>query len=162
MRFGNRNKSNMITMNILIGTDDLGRKLEISEIWSQNWIGLQFLWNLALTANWTCWLWIGIDGFDPKIIGLGKFGTNTEVCSDFYKIWHSQEIKHAYYDYNTSQCLERLHDYRLRTWNYNTSYYSSYYSSMLRMIIGCKIRLSVRTWLIALFNTMLKVIKTWD
>ena len=34
-------------------------------------------------------------------------------------------------------------------------------SSMYRMIAGCKIRLTVRIWLID-FNTMLKVIKTWD
>ena len=35
-------------MNILIGTDYLGRKLEICEIWSQNRNLLQFLLNLAL------------------------------------------------------------------------------------------------------------------
>ena len=29
------------------------------------------------------------------------------------------------------------------------------------MVIGCKFRLTVRIWLITLFNTMLKVIKTW-
>ena len=54
---------------------------------------------------------------------MGKFGFNTEICSDIYKLWHSQEIKYAYYEYNTSQFLERSHDYRLRTWNYNTNYY---------------------------------------
>ena len=53
-----------------------------------------------------------------------KFGPKTEMCSDFYEIWHSQQIEHANYQYNTRQCLERYHDYRLR------------------MIVGCKIRQS--------------------
>ena len=56
MKFGNQKKSNMLIMNILIGIDYLDRKLEICEIWSQNWNGFQFLWNLALRANRTCWL----------------------------------------------------------------------------------------------------------
>ena len=60
-------------------------------------------------------------------------------------MWHSQQIEHAYFEQNTRQCLERSHDYGLRTWNCNMHYYSSYYSSMLRMIIDCKIRLTVRT-----------------
>ena len=51
---------------------------------------------------------------------------------DFYEIWHSEQIEHAHYEYNTRQCLERLRDY----W--------------LRMIIDIKIRLSVRTWFITL------------
>ena len=93
-------------------------------------------------STWNWWSW-------QKIIDSGKFGSNTEIYSDFYEIWHSEQIKHAYYKYNTSQYLERLHNYRLRTWNYNTNY-SSYYSYMPRMIISCKIRLTVRTWLIAL------------
>ena len=75
------------------------------------------------TLNW--WSW-------AKIIDSGKFRPNTEICSNFYKIWHSQQIEHANYEYNTGQCLERSRNY----W--------------LRMIIGCKIRLRVRTWLIAL------------
>ena len=51
---------------------------------------------------------------------------------DFYEIWHSQQIEHVNYEYNIRQCLERPRDYRLR------------------MIIGCKIGLTVRTLLIAL------------
>ena len=43
-----------------------------------------------------------------------EFVPNTEICSNFYEIWHSQQIEHAYYEYNTSQCLERSRDYRLR------------------------------------------------
>ena len=37
MRFCAQNKSNMLIINILIGIDDLDPKLEICEIWSQNW-----------------------------------------------------------------------------------------------------------------------------
>ena len=48
MIFGTHNKSNILIMNILIGTDGLDPKLKIFEIWSQNWNFLQFLWNLAL------------------------------------------------------------------------------------------------------------------
>ena len=56
---------------------------------------------------------------------FGKLDPNIEIYSDFYQIWHSQQIEHANYEYNTRQCLERSRDY----W--------------LRMIIGCKIRLTV-------------------
>ena len=42
-----------------------------------------------------------------------KFGPKTEIFSNFYEIWHSQQIKHANY-YNDRQCLECLHDYCLR------------------------------------------------
>ena len=58
---------------------------------------------------------------------LGKFGPNTEICYDFNEIWHSQQIEHANYKYNTRQCLTCSCDYSLR------------------MIIGCKIRPTVRT-----------------
>ena len=66
-----------------------------------------------------------------------QIGPNTEICSDFYEIWHSQQLQHANYEYNARQCLERSRDY----W--------------LKMLIGsewlgCKIWLAVRTWLIAL------------
>ena len=61
----------------------------------------------------------GIDDLDWKveiseIIDSGKFGPNTEICPDFYEIWHPQQMEHAYYDYNTRQCLKHSHDYRLR------------------------------------------------
>ena len=36
MKFGTQNKSNMLIINILIGTDDLDPKLQICKIWSQN------------------------------------------------------------------------------------------------------------------------------
>ena len=49
------------------------------------------------------------------------------MCSNFYKIWHLVQIEHANYEYNTPHGLGRLRDY----W--------------LRMIIGCKIRLTFRT-----------------
>ena len=63
---------------------------------------------------------------------FAKFGPKTEIFSNFYEIWHSQQIEHANYEYNTRQCLERSRDY----W--------------LRMIIGCKIWLTVRTLLLDL------------
>ena len=52
---------------------------------------------------------------------FGKFGPKTEIFSNYYKIWHSQQIEHASYEYNACQCLEPSRNY----W--------------LRMIIGCKI-----------------------
>ena len=54
---------------------------------------------------------------------------NTEVCSDLYEIWHSQQIEHAYYEYNTRQCLERLHDYKHRMIT------GSVHSTIIRTII---------------------------
>ena len=49
-----------------------------------------------------------------KIIDSGKLGPNTEICSNFYEICHSQQIEHANYEYNNRQCLERWRDYWLR------------------------------------------------
>ena len=91
MKFGTQNKSNMLIINILIGIDDLDPKLQICEIWSQNWNVLQFLWNLALEqmehanykySTWNWWSW-------PKIIDSGKFGPKIAMCSNFHEIWHS-------------------------------------------------------------------------
>ena len=45
---------------------------------------------------------------------FATFGLETEICSNFYEIWHSQQIEHANYEYNTRQCLERLRDYWLK------------------------------------------------
>ena len=39
---------------------------------------------------------------------FAKFGLKTKICSDFYEIWHSQQIKHANCEYNTRQRLERV------------------------------------------------------
>ena len=61
------------------------------------------------------------------MIDLGKFSPSSEIVSNFYEIWLSQKMEHAYYEYNTQHGLERSRDY----W--------------LRMIIGCKIRLTFRT-----------------
>ena len=40
----------------------------------------------------------------------GKSGPKTEICSNFCKIWHSQQAEHANYEYNTRQYLERSRD----------------------------------------------------
>ena len=29
---------------------------------------------------------------------FAKFGLETEICFDFYEIWHSHQIKHANYE----------------------------------------------------------------
>ena len=39
---------------------------------------------------------------------FAKFGLKTKICSDFYEIWHSQQIKHANCEYNTRQRLEPM------------------------------------------------------
>ena len=138
-------KLRILTWNLKLG----------QQIWPQNCNVPDFyeIWHSEQTkhANYECstWNW----WFWPKIIDSGKFGPSTGIFSDFHEIWHSQQIEHVNYEYNTCQCLALVwllaqNDYRLR------------------MIIGCKIWLTVRTWLIALtieiFNTTLKVIKTWD
>ena len=69
---------------------------------------------------------------------LGKFGPNTENCSNFSEIWHSEQTEHADYEHITRQCLERLHDYLLRI------------IICLKWLLGCKVRLTAQTWLIAL------------
>ena len=60
MKFGTQNESNMLIINILIGTDDLDQNYKFA-----------------------------------------IFGPKTEVFSNFYEIWHSQQIEHANYEYNT-------------------------------------------------------------
>ena len=50
---------------------------------------------------------IGID----ELYKFAKFGPKTEIFSNFYEIWHSQQMEHANYECNTHQCLERSHDY---------------------------------------------------
>ena len=36
-----------------------------------------------------------------------KFCPKTKIFSNFYEIWHSQQIERANYEYNTLQCLKR-------------------------------------------------------
>ena len=52
------------------------------------------------------------------LIFAAKFGHKTEICSNFYEIWHSYQIEHyeynTNYEYNTHQCLEGSRDYLLR------------------------------------------------
>ena len=45
---------------------------------------------------------------------FAKFDFKTEIFSNFYEIWKSQQIKHASYEYNTCQYLERSRSYWLR------------------------------------------------
>ena len=40
---------------------------------------------------------IGIDYLDPKL-QIYKIGPVAEMCSNFYKIWHVEQIEHAYYE----------------------------------------------------------------
>ena len=43
----------------------------------------------------------------------GKCGSNTEICYNFYEIWHSQQMERSNYKYNTHKFLKRWRDY----WN---------------------------------------------
>ena len=45
---------------------------------------------------------------------FAKFGHKTEIFSNFYEIWHSLQIEHANYEYNTRWGLERSRDCCLR------------------------------------------------
>ena len=113
MKFGTQSRSSSLIINMIFKIVGLDLKLKT---WSQNCNVPNFyeIWHPEQTehANYECstlnwWSW-------PKIIDLGKFGLNTEICSDFSEIWHSQKIEHAYYEYNTHQCLKCWHDYRVR------------------------------------------------
>ena len=66
-----------------------------------------------------------IADLDPKS-KVGQIWSQNCTVPDFYEIWQSQQIEHSNYEYINRN-------------------YSSYYSSILRMIIGYKIRLTVRT-----------------
>ena len=88
MKFGTQNKSDMLIINILIGIDDIDSKLQICEIWSQNWNMLQFLWNLALEqmehANYEFstsngWSW-------PQIMDLSNLVPKLKCAPIFMKL----------------------------------------------------------------------------
>ena len=53
--------------------------------------------------------------------------SQNSMYSNFHEIWHLEQEEHANYEYDTRHGLELSRDY----W--------------LRMIIGCKIRLTFRT-----------------
>ena len=48
MKLGTQNKSYILIIDILIEIDGLDPKLQICDIWSQNWNVLQILWYLTL------------------------------------------------------------------------------------------------------------------
>ena len=62
----------------------------------------KLIMNIALGIWWSC----------PKIIDSGKLGPNTEICSDFYEIWHSRQIDCANYEYRDLAWLLAQNDYR--------------------------------------------------
>ena len=57
---------------------------------------------------------LGIDNLNPKLQIWANLVPALKFAPIFNKIWHSQQIEHANYEYNTRQCLERLRDYWLR------------------------------------------------
>ena len=96
MKFDNQNKLDMLIMNVLIGIDGLDPKLKICKIWSQKWNVLQFFFEILHLqqfehvdyeySTWNWWPW-------PKIIDSGKFGPNTDICSNFHKIRHDYRLR---------------------------------------------------------------------
>ena len=95
------------------------------EIWHSElvkFINLKYdIWNLRILT---------------EIKNLGRFGLKIAMYSNFYEIRLLVQIKHASSEYSQ---LSRA----LAWWLAQNVY-------RLRMIIGCKIRLTARTWLIAL------------
>ena len=92
------------------------------------------------TQSWSSSLILNIIfetyGSWPEIKNLGRFGLKIAMYSNFYEIRLLVQIKHASSEYSQ---LSRA----LAWWLAQNVY-------RLRMIIGCKIRLTARTWLIAL------------
>ena len=43
---------------------------------------------------------IGIDDLDPKL-KIAKCVPETEMCFNFYEIWHLEQIEHPNYEYGT-------------------------------------------------------------
>ena len=95
------------------------------EIWHSElvkFINLKYdIWNLRILT---------------EIKNLSRFGLKIAMYSNFYEIRLLVQIKHASSEYSQ---LSRA----LAWWLAQNVY-------RLRMIIGCKIRLTARTWLIAL------------
>ena len=95
------------------------------EIWHSElvkFINLKYdIWNLRILT---------------EIKNLGRFGLKIAMYSNFYEIRLLVQIKHASSEY--SQLSRAL------------AWWLAQNVDRLRMIIGCKIRLTARTWLIAL------------
>ena len=68
----------------------------------------------SLTLNMTfgnCESW-------PEIKNFGRFSLKIAMCSNFYEIWHLEQIEHVSYEYNIHHCLVfawllAQNDYRL-------------------------------------------------
>ena len=58
-------------------------------------------------------VFIGINDF-ARNYKFAKFDPKTEIFFNFYEIWHSQQIEHGNYEYNTRKCLEHSCDHWLR------------------------------------------------
>ena len=125
MKIGTQSRSSLLIWNIFLKIADLDPKLGrfVPRFMKFDTWCIPNMLVLNMVRNW--WSW-------PKIIDSGKLCPSTEICSDFYQIIHSQQIEHANYKYNSRHGLERSNDY----W--------------LGIIIGCKIRLTFWTRLIAL------------
>ena len=136
LKFGTQSRSSLLILNMIFENcgswpeiKSLGRfglKIAMGSNFYEIWDFVKIEHTNYEYRTWNWWSW-------PKIINSGKIGP--EIRSNFYEIWLSQQMEQANYEYNTRHCLERSRD----CW--------------LRMIIGCKIRLTVRTWLMNCFNT---------
>ena len=115
MKFDTQSRSSLLIVNMILGR--FGLKIAIC-------FNFFKIWHLVQIEIWMWYLELMIL---TQVIDSDKFCFNTEISSDFYEIWHSQQMEHANYEYNTRHGLERLCDY------------------CLRMIIDCKIRLAFRT-----------------
>ena len=134
MKFNTQSRSSLLILNMIFencgswpGIGQICLKIAMCSNVYEIWYLVQIEHANYEYGTWNWWSW-------PKIIDSGKLCPNTEICSHFYEIWDSQRMEHANYEYReyiTRHGLERLRDY----W--------------LKMIIGCKIRLTFRTWLIS-------------
>ena len=69
---------------------------------------------------------------------FAKFGLKTEMCSNFYEIWHLEQIEHANYEYSTWNWWSRPKNYRVRqiwsqSWNVR-SVYEFWHSELIEYI----------------------------
>ena len=89
----------------------------------------RFLWNFAPEqtehANYENinWNWWPLTQYYKSV----KFGPKTEMCSDFYEIWHLEQIKHANYEYCAWNWGSWLKVIDLGKSGLNTEIYSSFH-----------------------------------
>ena len=95
MKFGTQSRSSLLILNMIFEIVDLDPKLGRFGLKIAMCSNFYEIWNLVQIEHvnyeygtWNWWSW-------TKIVDSGKFYPNTEIYSDIYEHWQSQQMEHA-------------------------------------------------------------------